>query len=149
MATRAALRCGGMAHRSALVAVSVVQLAAGLVGQVLALRRRRHYDVPFMTGSPDHVARDSLWFGTAYSAPVYLLASQAWAIARLLRGPDERARRVLTWLGTGMTVGYPSERWNRMRLHPSGFDRVETPVVAIGFTGAVAMALLGRRAQRP
>ena len=80
-----------MAHRSALVAVSVVQLAAGLVGQVLALRRRRHYDVPFMTGSPDHVARDSLWFGTAYSAPVYLLASQAWAIARLLRGPDEPA----------------------------------------------------------
>jgi hypothetical protein len=83
-----------MAHRSALVAVSVVQLAAGLVGQVLALRRRRHFDVPFMTGSPDHVARDSLWFGTAYSAPVYLLASQAWAIARVATGVRSRRDRV-------------------------------------------------------
>ena len=136
-----------MPYRRALVAVSAVQLASGLLGQVLALRRRRHFDVPFMTGSPDHVARDSLWFGTAYSAPVYMLAPQAWAIGRLLRGPDERARWVLTWLGTGMVAGYPSERWNRMRLRPSGFDAVETPMIAIGWAGAAAMAVVGRRAQ--
>jgi hypothetical protein len=138
-----------MAHRSMLAGVSAIQLATGLVGQVLALRRRRHFDVPFMTGSPDHVARDSLWFGTAYSAPVYMLGPQAWAVARLMRGPDERARRVLTWLGTGMTAGYPSERWNRMRLRPANFDPVETPMIAIGLAGALAMAVLGRRAQRP
>ena len=58
-----------MAHRPALVAVSAAQLAVGLAAQVVALRRRRHFDLPFMTGSPDHVARDSLWFGTSYSAP--------------------------------------------------------------------------------
>src|SRR5688500_9298838 len=143
----AVLRCAGMSPRARLVAVSAVQLAANLTGQVVALRRRRHFDVPFMTGSPEHVARDSLWFGTAYSAPAYMLGPQAWAVARLLRGPDERARWVLTWLGTGMTAGYPSERWNRMRLRPSGFDPVETPMIAIGWAGSVAMAVVGRLAQ--
>ena len=138
-----------MVHQSVLVAVSCTQLAAQLAGHVVALRRGRHFDVPFMTGSPEHLVRDWLWFGTSYSAPPYLLGPQLWAVGRLLRGPDERARWVLRWIGTGLSVGYPSERWTRMRLHPSGFDRVETPMVAIGFTGAVAMALLGGRAQRP
>ena len=81
-----------MAHRSALVAVSTAQLAAGLAGLAVALRRRRNYDVVFMRGGPDRVARDSLWFGTAYSAPPYLIAPQVWATVRLLRRPDDRAR---------------------------------------------------------
>jgi hypothetical protein len=136
-----------MSHRTALVAVSAAQLAAGLAGQVVALRRRRHYDVPFMTGSPDHVARDSLWFGTAFSAPVYLLGPHAWAVARLAAGPHERARRVLRLLGTGMIAGYLSERLCRERLTRSGFDPVETPIVAVGFAGTVAMAVLARRAR--
>src|SRR5215207_10691034 len=79
----AALACAGMSPRRLLVAVSAVQFAANLTGQVVALRRRRHFDVPFMTGSPEHVGRDSWWFGTAYSAPSYMLAGQAYAIARL------------------------------------------------------------------
>jgi len=133
-----------MAHRPGLVAVSAVQLAAGLAGQVVALRRRRHYDVPFMTGSPEHVGRDSWWFGTAYSAPSYMLATQAWAIARLLRSPDERARQALRLLGTGMISGYLSERWNRVLLTPRGLDPVETPIVVVGLAGSVAMALLAR-----
>ena len=45
-----------------------------------------------MTGSPDAHHAGLLWFGTAYSAPPYMLAPQAWAIARLARGPDDRAR---------------------------------------------------------
>jgi hypothetical protein len=134
-----------MAHRSALVAVSSAQLAAQLAGHVVALRRRRHFDVPFMTGSPDHLVRDWLWFGTAYSAPPYLLVPQVVATARLLRGPDDRARWVLRWLGTCLAVGYLSERWNRVRMSPGGFDAVETPVVAVGWGGVIAMALLGRR----
>jgi hypothetical protein len=133
-----------MAYRSGLVPASAVQLAAGLAGQVIALRRRRHYDVPFMTGSPDHVARDSWWFGTAYSAPSYMLASLAWAITRLLRGPDERARKALRLLGTSMIGGYLSERQCRRRLTPGGLDPVETPIVAAGFGGTLAMAVLGR-----
>ena len=134
-----------MPQTPALVRAASIQLAAGLVGQVVALRRRRHYDVPFMTGSPDHVGRDSWWFGTAISAPSYMLAAQAWGIARLLRDPaDDRARQVLRLLGTGMVGGYLSERLCRRRLTPAGFDPVETPIVAAGFGGTVAMALLSR-----
>jgi len=134
-----------MSPRRLLVAVSAVQFAANLTGQVVALRRRRHFDVPFMTGSPEHVGRDSWWFGTAYSAPSYMVAALLWAIARLLRGPDDRARWVLRWLGTGMSVGYPSERMVRLRLRPDGFDPVETPIVAAGWGGAIALAVLTRR----
>ena len=73
-----------------------------------------------------------------------MLATQGWAVARLLRGPDERARRALRLLGTGMVAGYLMERWNRALLRPGGFDPVETPLVAGGMAGAVAMAVLGR-----
>ena len=38
-----------MTYRSALAAVSTAQLAAQLAGHVVALRRGRHFDVPFMT----------------------------------------------------------------------------------------------------
>ncbi|TFV67754.1 UNVERIFIED_ORG: hypothetical protein E4P37_01285 [Bacillus sp. AZ43] len=138
-----------MPHTSALVRAARIQLAAGLAGQVVALRRRLHYDVPVMTGSPDHVGRDSWWFGTAISAPSYMLAAQAWAIARLRRGPDERARQALRLLGTGMVAGYLSERLCRRRMTPAGVDPVETPIVLAGFGGAVAMALLSRPQPRP
>ncbi|TFV80147.1 hypothetical protein E4P40_18265 [Blastococcus sp. CT_GayMR20] len=133
-----------MANRRALVAVSAVQLAAGLVGQVVALRRRRPYDVPFMHGSPDHVARDSLWFGASYSAPVYMTGSQLYALVRLAAGPDERARTMLRLLGTTMIGGYLVERFNRKLLTPSGFDPLETPIVVVGLAGSVAMAVLAR-----
>ena len=134
-----------MAHRSTLVAVSSAQLAAQLAGHVVALRRRRYFDVPFMTGSPEHLVRDWLWFGTAFSAPPYLLGPQIWATARLLRGPDDRARWVLRWLGAGLTLGYLSERCNRIRVRPGGVDPVETPIVASGWSCAIAMAVLARR----
>lgn len=136
-----------MAHRSALVTVSRAQLAGGLVGLVVAVRRRRNYDVMVLRGSPDHVARDSLWFGTAYSAPAYMLALQAWATARLADGPDDGARRVLGMLGAVMVPGYLGERYGRQHLRPDGFDPVETPVVAVSLGLAAAMAVLGHRAQ--
>ena len=134
-----------MTNRPVLVAVASAQLAAQLAGHVVALRRRRNFDVPFMTGSPDHLVRDWLWFGTAYSAPSYMVAAQLWALARLRRAPDHRARWVLRWLGTGMSVGYPSERVVRRRLRPDGFDPVETPIVAAGWGVALALAVLTRR----
>ena len=138
-----------MRYRRALVAASSLQLTAQLAGHVVALRRRRHYDVPFMTGSPDHLVRDWLWFGTAYSAPPYLLALHSWAAARLLREPDDRARWVLERVGTGLVAGYLSERLCRARLTRAGADPVETPIVAAGVVGTVAMALLARAARRP
>ena len=134
-----------VARRPTLAAVATAQLAAQAAGHVLALRRRRHFDVPFLTGSPDHLVRDWLWFGTAFSAPPYLVGPQAWAVARLLRGPDDRARWVLRWVGTGMTCGYLSERLVRARVRPGGLDPLETPVVVVGWGCAAAMAVLARR----
>jgi hypothetical protein len=134
-----------MTPRHALVAVSAAQLAANVVGQVIALRRRRAFDVPFLHGDPAHVGRDSWWFGTAYSAPSYILAAQAYAVARLAAGPDDRARSMLRLIGTSVVPGYLSERFARRLLTPAGFDRVETPVVVVGLAGAVAMAVLGAR----
>ena len=136
-----------MAHRPTLAAVSTTQLAAQLAGHLIALRRRRHYDVPFMTGSPEHVGRDSWWFGTAYSAPSYMLASQAYAIATLAAGPDDRARGMLRLLGTSMIAGYLSERFNRQVLTGRVVDPVETPIVVVGFAGVIAMAIVGARPQ--
>jgi hypothetical protein len=134
-----------MVQRTTLVAVTSAQLAAQAVGHVVALRRRRHFDVPFLTGSPEHLVRDWLWFGTAYSAPPYLLGLEVWATGRLLRGPDDRARWVLRWLGTGLTLGYLSERCSRIRVRPGGLDPVETPVVVVGWGCAAALAVLARR----
>ena len=136
-----------MSPRRLLVLVSAVQLAANLTGQVVALRRRRHFDVPFMTGSPEHVGRDSWWFGTAYSAPSYILAAQAYAIARLAAGPDDRARGMLRLIGTSVVPGYLSERFVRRVLTGRVVDPVETPIVAVGFAGAIAMAVVGARPQ--
>jgi hypothetical protein len=136
-----------MANRSRLVAAFTVQLAAGLAGQVVAIRRRHPYDTPLMSGQPENVARDSLLQGTALSAPVVMLAAQAWAIRRLRAGPDDGARRVLGGLGVVMTAGYLMERLGRRRLTTGGFDPVETPVVVAGLAGAAAMGVFGHRAQ--
>lgn len=138
-----------MAHPSALVRASTAQFAAGLAGQVVALRRRHPYDIPLLRGRADAVGRDSWYLGTALSAPVVMLVPHAWAVARLAAGPDERARQVLRVLGGVMIPGYLLERLCRHRLTPGGFDPVETPIVVAGLAGAVAMAALGRPQPRP
>lgn len=136
-----------MRLRRTLVVVSLAQLTANLAGQVVALRRRRAFDVPFLRGDPAHVGRDSWWFGTAYSAPSYILAAQAYAIARLASRPDDRARGMLRLIGTSVVPGYASERFARRLLTPGGFHPVETPIVVIGLGCAVAMAVVGAQAQ--
>jgi hypothetical protein len=131
--------------RRALVGVSAVQLALGLVGQVVALRRRLNYDVlvPPMRGRPEHVGRDSVLFGTALSAPITMLAVQAVCTVRLARGNDLLATRTLGGLGAAMTAGYLVERTGRQALTPRGADRIVTPIVVAGTGLAVAMARLG------
>ena len=141
-----------MADVGVLVRVSAAQLAAGLVGLAVAVRRRRYYDLrqgivdfPLSHGSAERVARDALWAGTAYSAPAPMLAAQLWATVRLAAGPDDRARRVLAWLGAAIVPGYLAERFVRAHLRPGRWDPVETPVVAAGLGLAVAMAVVGAR----
>jgi hypothetical protein len=135
-----------MTPRRLLVVLSALQLAAGLAGLAVAVRRGRPYDLPFVSGRPEHVRRDALWMGTAYSAPLPMLLAQAWATANLGRGPDDGARRMLGMLGALMVPGYLLERSGREHLSPSGADPVETPVVLAGTGLAAAMAVLGHRA---
>ena len=132
-----------MSSRGLLVAASTAQLAAGLVGLLVAVRRRRPYDLPFTRGSAEHVVRDSLWMGTAYSAPLPMLAGQAWATARLHTRPSDGARRVLGMLGVLMVPGYLLERSGRGHL--TAADPVETPVAAAGVALAAVMGVLGHR----
>jgi len=129
-----------------LARLSAVQLAGGLAGQALAVVRRAPYDIPFGTGRPEDVVRDSFTNGTAFSAPVHMLVLQAWATRRLSRRPaDVLARRVLRGLGAVMVAGYLMERRDRLRLTPGGADPVETPLVVTSLGLAAAMALAGRR----
>lgn len=131
-------------ERRTLVAVSAAQLAAGLAGLIVAVRRRRHYDLPLLLhGSPAHVGRDAAWMGTAYSAPAPMLGAQLWSIVRLARG-DDRAATDLAVLGALMVPGYLTERFDRQHLRH--WDPVETPVVLAGAGLAAAMVWAARDA---
>jgi hypothetical protein len=134
-----------MTDRRFLAAVSVAQLASGVGGMALAIRRRRAFDLPFWRGRDSAVARDSLLLGTALSAPVVMLGAQACATAALLRQPSATAERVLGGLGAVMVAGYLAERLVRRRLLPSGWDAAESSVVTAGMGLAAVMAVVGLR----
>ena len=134
-----------MTRRGVLVAIASAQLAAQVAGLVVALRRGRYYDLGFMRGSPERIRRDAIWAGTAYSAPVTMLATQLWAIRRLRARPDDVSRRVLGLLGVLNAPGYLSERSVRAHLRPGGWDPVETPLVSTAIGLAVAMGVLGHQ----
>ncbi len=123
-----------MQTRRALVFVSAVQLAAGVAGQLIALRDRRSFDIPALrwAGSSQRVARDSWLLGTALSAPIVMLATQALCTARLAAGPSHVAARTLEGLGIAMSCGYLIEREVEVALSPRGWDPVLTPIVAAG-----------------
>ncbi len=132
--------------RRALVAVSALQLGAGLAGQALALRRRRAFDTPLLAGSPRTVGRDSWWAGTALSPPAWTVAVHAAALARLAARPDPRAAAVLGWVGAALVPGYLQERLVRHRLTPAGAERAETAAAVVGLASAAVMAALGAQA---
>ena len=135
-----------MASRATPVAVSRAQLLAQLAGLAVALHRGRYYDVGFLRGSRETIARDAVWSGTAYSAPVSMLLTEFWDARRLADRPCDLARRVLGALGALDVAGYFSERFYREHLRPSGWDPVETPVLIAGLGLAAAMGVLGHRA---
>jgi hypothetical protein len=128
-----------------LAVVSAAQLASGLGGMVLGIRRRHAFDIPFWQGHQSTVGRDSVLMGTALSAPVVMLAAQASAIVALFQRPNTAAERTLGGLGATMVAGYLAERLVRQRFAPSGWDAAETPVLAGGICLAAAMALIGLR----
>jgi hypothetical protein len=136
-----------MGSRRVLVAVSGVQLAAGVAGQFVALRDRRSFDIALLgwRGQPERVARDSWWIGTALSAPVVMLGIQAAAAVRLGAGPSRTATRILGSLGATMACASLLEREVRGALSPAGWNPTTTPIAAAGFTLALAMAASGLR----
>jgi hypothetical protein len=133
----------------ALAAVSAAQLLSGVAGLGLAARRRTpsdplgvHLNVP-----RDHIVRNSVVLGTGQSAPLVMMALQAWATARLTRAADPRAVRVLRVLGAVMVFGYLVERGSPLwRGHR---DPVGTPVFLVGLAGAVGMLTLAGPAAGP
>ena len=132
-----------------LAAVSVAQLATGVAGMAVALRRRYPYDVLWMHGRADAIARDTIVKGTALSAPVSNLLAQAALTVLVARRPSRGAARALGGLGALQVAGYLGERLVRRRLRPSGWDAVESPLVLAGIGLAGAMAALGRQVQQP
>jgi pimeloyl-ACP methyl ester carboxylesterase len=131
-----------------LVAVSVAQLATNVTGLAVALRRRHPYDVFWMHGQAETVARDAILRGTALSAPVSNLLAQAAVTVLVARRPSRGAARALAGLGALQVPGYLGDRLVRRRLRPSGWDAVESPLAAAGLGLAGAMAALGSRAAR-
>jgi hypothetical protein len=97
-----------------------------------------------MHGSADAIGRDVLTKGTALSAPVSMLATQAALTAVLARRPNRRVAQALGGLGATMVAGYLGERLVRQRLRPSGWDAVESPLLVAGIGLAASMAALGR-----
>jgi hypothetical protein len=136
----------GRGTERALVGVSLAQLACGLTGMAVAIRRGHAYDVGFMKGTPERVARDSLSTGTALSAPVTMLASQAALTTMVATRGSAWAVSGLQVLGALMAGGYLAERLVRHRLGRRGWESFESPLVAAGTGLAVAMCLLGRQA---
>lgn len=124
-----------------LAAVSAAQLVFGIAGLRVAVRRGHAFDIPGWKGSPDRVASEAWWIGTALSPPVPMLAAQAVSTVAVARGGSRGAARVLGLLGAGMTAGCAIERLVGRRLTPAGWDRVESPV-ALG-CGALALAMVG------
>jgi hypothetical protein len=127
----------------ALVGVSLAQLACGLTGTAVAIRRGHAYDVGFMRGSPERVARDSILSGTALSAPVTMLTAQAALTAVVATRGSARAATGLQLLGALMTSGYLAERLVRHRLGRRGWEPFESPLVAAGVGLSVGMSVLG------
>ena len=125
--------------------MSAAQLGSSVIGMVLALRRGYSFDVTFMRGHPDNVARESILQGTALSAPATTLVAQAIATTVLARRPSIVAVRAIGVIGALDIPGYLSERLVRRRLSLAGWDTLESPLIVVEVSLAAAMPWLARR----
>ena len=128
-----------------LAVTSAVQLASDVAGFVIADRRRLpadpvgvHLHIP-----RTHMVRNSVLLGTGESAPLVMVAAQVWATCRLMRGPDETARKTLRALGAAMVGGYLIERGSP--LWPGHREPWATAAFSVGLAGSAAMTALARR----
>ena len=99
-----------------------------------------------MSGRPDTVVRDSVFLGTALSAPVTMLSAQALATGLVATGRGRPwAIPTLGVLGAAMVGGYLGETLVRQRLRPVGWETVESSIVIGGISLAALMAILSAR----
>lgn len=131
----------------ALVGVSLAQLVCGLTGMAVAIRGGHAFDLGFVRGTPERVARESILIGTAFSAPVTMLAAQAALTTVVATRGSARGASGLQVLGALMAGGYLAERLVRHRLGRRGWETFESSLLAAGVGLAVAMFLLGRQAR--
>jgi hypothetical protein len=137
-----------MERRLLLASVSTAQLASSVTGMALALKRGHNFDLGFMVGHPDKVARESVFQGTAFSAPVTTLVTQAISTTVLAQGPSTVAVRVIGIISAVNIPGYLFERLVRRRLSPAGWDALETPLVVAEIALSAMMLMLACRMDR-
>jgi hypothetical protein len=93
-----------------LIVVSAAQLATGVAGMAIGLRRRHPYDVFWMHGDADAIGRDAIFKGTALSAPVSNMVIQAAMTGVMARWPSRLAAQALGGWGALLVAGYLGER---------------------------------------
>ena len=88
-----------------LASISLVQLIGQLVAARKAIRDHVPYDIPFMRGKAENVARDMWTIGTGLSAPWPVLAAHAAGTVLLLARPRQGLQRAMGWLGSRLHPG--------------------------------------------
>ena len=121
-----------------MVAASIIDLVVRVAGLSVAWRRHHPYDLPGMRGRVEHLGRDAVALGTAFSPPVWMLGVQAVSTAR--------RRALLAPLGAAMVIGQLAERQGRRRLRE--WDPVESTIVIAGLISGSALTFVSRRAAR-
>lgn len=103
-------------------------LIVQLVGARKALHNRIPYNLPWMHGKPENVARDMWTMGSGLAAPGLLLVAHAAGIVLVLARPRPWLQRVLGCLGAIYIPGILGERvtWESFR-HP---ERKNAPLIA-------------------
>jgi uncharacterized membrane protein YraQ (UPF0718 family) len=124
-----------------LAVASTVNLLFSVVGFRKAVQEKIPYDVGFMKGLAEHIARDQITLGSALSPPTIMMVAQAAGTARMFKNPGLAAARLLGVLGLAMSIGFSMERvFHESVRNP---NRSTTPIVAGGESTAIVMAVLG------
>lgn len=131
--------------RAKLIFVAAAHLTVAMTSMKVAIDRRSPFHLPVLHGDPERVGRDSFVMGTALSEPVVMMVAEAGAICVLVGRPSPAAVATLGCLGAVNLPGYVLEQHVRLRLRPSGWDNLETPLVVAGIGLAAAMAKLALR----
>jgi hypothetical protein len=124
-----------------LAVASTLNLLFSVVGFRKAVQEKIPYDIGFMKGSAEHIARDQITLGSALSPPTLMMVAQAVGTVRMVKNPGPGAARLLGVLGLAMSIGFSMERvFHESVRNP---NRSNSPIVAGAESTAIVMAVLG------